>query len=233
MKYKIFIAYAGCFLQVFCASAFLDEAVRMMDNIPLIDGRTMLGKPIPYQLDTIDLKKIDLDIFSSLDTEHECRKMLKNPVKRKGWISEIYYTPEEFYLTYKKLVHFSFLLNPVSLRFYYHVLEDGNIYGLQIPGLNPQPERAQLFKEAYDWTDDTKKSPLFLERVRLACLNAEAEAAEESKKHQEQLDKRRNFLTSLEVNARLKKTETSTLRHRHIPDDSNYSPTEREKLLAP
>ena len=174
MKCKIFIAYAGCILQGFCASSFLNEVVRIMDNIPLIDGKTLLGKPIPYQLDTIDLEKIDQDVFRSLNTELECRKMLKNPIKSKGWISETYYTPEEFYLTYKKLVHYSFLLNPAALRFYRDVLKYGNVYGLQIPGLRPQPERAQLFQEIYSWTVGDIKSPtLALEHIRLAYENAE------------------------------------------------------------
>ncbi|CAO5680996.1 MAG: hypothetical protein HEEMFOPI_01424 [Holosporales bacterium] len=222
MKCKIFIAYAGCILQGFCASSFLDGVVRIMDNIPLIDGKTLLGKPISYQLGTIDLEKIDQDVFRSLNTELECRKMLKNPIKSKGWISETYYTPEEFSRKYRELVQYSFLLNPAALRFYRDVLEYGNVYGLKIPGLKPQPERACLFKEAYDWTLDIKKPPLFLEHLQRAHLNAEIEAAEESKKHQEELDaQKKNSIIYLEIDDHSNKTKSSTIRQRHIRNDSN------------
>lgn len=235
MKYKILITFTCSIIQHLEASSFFNEAVRIIDSIPLIDGRTLLGRALPYESERIDLENISQNVFSSMKAERICNNMLKNPVKSHGWLSDTYYTPDEFKTAYKELVHFSFLLNPAALRFCRDVLEDGNIYGLQIPGLKPQPERAQLFKEAYNWTLDIKKTPLFLERIRLTCLDAEAEVAAESKKHQVALDKQKKSLDiCLEIDAQSKKTEPSTLRHRHTTwNGSNDIPTERERLLAP
>lgn len=234
MKYKVFVTYAGFLLKVMYASSFFNEAVRMMDSVPLIDGKSLLGRPIPYRLENIDIQNINQNVFLSMRVERLCDNMLKNPIKSQGWISDTYYTPDEFSSAYKELVHFSFLLNPAALCFYRDVLKYGNIYGLQIPGLKPQQERAQLFEEVYEWTADIKKQPLFLEHVQLACLNAEKEAIEESKKHQSILDSQKNsFDTCLDVDVHSKKSEPSTLRHRHTWGDSNDNATERSILLAP
>jgi hypothetical protein len=110
----------------------------------------------------------------------------------------------------------------------WHFLEDGDIHGVPLPGLTPQPERAALFKEIFGWragmrpNADHALEAIGLERKRLEVIAAEEAAA-------------RATAESARLDA-AKKTQESGLRHRksHCETPTNADPeaTEKDPLLS-
>ena len=108
-----------------------------------------------------------------------------------------------------------------ALQVIWHFLRDGDIHGVHLPDLTPQPERAALFKELFDWRagqiPDANHAleVIHTERERLDAIAAEAD------------EKAARILAQAAA-----KTiqEASTLRRRRLPSDNNNS-SELDRLL--
>lgn len=138
------------------AASFNQDIACIVDNCPLIDGKNLKGAPCTYSCPVTDIHRLDNDTELAWATESQFRTMLRDPIKKIGWMHNTFYTASELKRVYSELIHFSSQFNPSALRFFWHVLEDGNVYGAYIPGLTPQPERAALYKELYEWCIGTR-----------------------------------------------------------------------------
>jgi hypothetical protein len=161
------------------AASFNEDVGRIIDNCPLIDGKNLKGISCTYP-PLISEHCLDNTTELAWSTECLLRTMLHNPIKETGWMSNTLYTATEFKNAYSALIYFSSQLNSSTLRFFWHVLEDGNVYGENIEGLFPQPKRAALFKELYEWSAGSHPdAPPALEAIRLERERLDAIAAEE------------------------------------------------------
>ncbi len=169
-------------VQVPNAASFNQDIACIVDNCPLIDGKNLKGAPCTYSCPVTDIHRLDNDTELAWATESQFRTMLRDPIKKIGWMHNTFYTASELKRVYSELIRFSSQLNPSALRFFWHVLEDGNVYGAYIPGLTPQPERAALYKELYEWCIGTRPDAthalevIHTERERLDAITAEEAA---------------------------------------------------------
>ena len=117
-------------------------------------------------------------------------RRLKDPTcsKNNGWFpfatfTHDYYSPKEILDIYRDLANKASHLNLAALMFFETILRTGQISGVTISGLEPQPERAALFQELYEWRIGTRPDATHaLKAIRIEHEKLDAIAAEEAAK---------------------------------------------------
>lgn len=192
-----------------------------LHQIRLPDGKSLYGDTTAVMgIGDFDLKSLDCDTRSALYLLGALTYKLENPVKRTNWISVEYYTPSDILLEFQKIINQAVHLNPIALQAIWHFLRDGNIHGAMLPGLIPQPERADLFKELFDWRAGQRPDAIHaLEAIRLERERLDAIAVEAAAKRRAEEDAR--------IRAAL-----TTRRHTHHESDDEHA-SSKDRLLLP
>jgi hypothetical protein len=129
---------------------------------------------------------------------------------------------KEFLNVYASIIEDASHLNPSALMLIETILRTGQINKIYFPGLKPQPERAALFKELYDWrTGQRSDANHALEAIRIERERLDAIAAEEEAKRKAEADAKaaeQAARTAMEVAAKKKLTDDAppTLRQRRV-----------------
>jgi hypothetical protein len=229
------------------ASVFASDSVQSirenvflgMHQIKLPDGLTAFGESAAVIGDPFcDVERSPLDDDHSVSTFIELgdfARRLKDPtcLKNNGWFSfatftHDYYSPKEILDIYRSLANKASHLNLNALMFFETILRTGQISGVKIPGLNPQPERAALFRELYEWRNGWRADAQHaLEAIRIERERLEAIAVEEEAPRTTAESAR------LEV---AKKTQESGLRYRKshgaTPTIADPEATVKDPLLS-
>ena len=224
-KFVVYIFAVHLLIQAPVAN-FNDDIVRIIGNCTLIDGKTLFGQTSVYSALHIGCNGFNSELTVTLPLESSIRNMLKTPIKTQSWTSDTLYTATDFFKAYHELIRLSSQLNPSALRFFWHILADGNIYGFHIEGLTPQPKRAALFQELYEWRTGMRSDANHAfkaindERERLETIAA-AEAAQrkaDADRRVAEQDTTQAPSTSIDYKPR---GESNGLRRRHLPQDAN------------
>jgi hypothetical protein len=166
--------------------SMLQNVATGIHQIRLPDGKSLFGDTTAVmEAGCFDLNHLNDDSIAASNAFAEFKKILRNPIKTHGWVRTEYYTPAEPLKYFQKIIERANHWDECSLQLIWHFLEDGNIHGVQLPGLTPQPERAALFKEIFDWRAGMRpNADHALEAIRLERerLELEAIAAEEEAK---------------------------------------------------
>jgi hypothetical protein len=176
-------------------------------------------------------------------------RRLKDPTysENNGWFSfsaftHDYYSPKEILDIYRSLANKASHLNLGALMFFETILRTGQISGVTISGLKPQPERAALYKELYEWRTGIRPDAPALEAIRIERERLDAIAAEEEAKRKAEAEAK-----AAEQAARAAATEardsavrkpltdetTSILRHRRVNTSDDQRAEEKQPLLRP
>ena len=214
------------------ACSIRDNVFLGMHQVKIPDGLTAFGESAAAMgTPFCDVERSPLDDDHSVSTFTELgdfARRLKDPTcaESNGWFSFLthtYYSPKEILDIYLRLTNKASHLNLNALMFFETLLRTGQISGVTIPGLTPQPERAALFQELYEWRTGVRPDASHaLEAIRIERERLDAIAAEEEAKRKADADEEADRLATIaaaEEVARAeaaKKTQdaTSTLRHR-------------------
>jgi hypothetical protein len=255
-KFLLMFVITGSFL---VASVFAsDQAQSIRENvflgmhqIKLPDGLTAFGESAAVMGDPFcDVKLSPLDDDHSVSTFIELgdfARRLKNPTHaaNSGWfpfasLKHDYYSPKEILDIYRNLANKASHLNLNALMFFETILRTGQISGMIIPGLEPQPERAALFQELYEWRSGARQDAKHaLEAIRIERERLEAIAAEEEAKGKAEAAEEAARIAAIAAaeNAKLemdrKSSETSGVRRRHVPRTQNTGDDDRATVKDP
>ena len=217
-----------------------------LHQIRLLDGKSLYGDTTAVMgSGCFDLETLDDDTTSAFNEFAALIYMLRHPVKNKHWMHAEYYTAADVLPHFLGIIIKASQLNPIAIQFLWHFLEDGNIHGVSLPGLKPQPERAAIFQELYEWRMGMRADAnhalkaIRIERERLDAIAEEEEAkrkAEAEAKAAEQAA--RAAATEARYNAVRKpstadEAATSTLRHRRATTTNDQREGEKQPLLRP
>jgi hypothetical protein len=195
--------------------SILQNVATGIHQIRLPDGKSLFGDTTAVmEAGCFDLDHLDDDTTSVFRAFSHFITILRNPIKTHGWVRTEYYTAAEAINYFQQIIEGAGHFNISALHVLWHFLRDGNIHGVQLPGLNPQPKRAALFRELYEWRNgwradaDHALEAIRLERER---LELEAIAAEEAAA--------RTTAEGARLEA-VRKTQESGLRHRKTHDST-------------
>jgi hypothetical protein len=253
-KFLLMFVITGNFI---VASIFASDSVQSirenvflgMHQIKLPDGLTAFGKAdavvgVPFcdfERSPFDDDDLDISPFRRLG---DFPQKLKDPTcsESRGWFSLTcsYYSPGEIIAIYKKIADDASRFKIDSLHFFEILLRTGQFNGVEIPGLNPQPKRAALFREIFEWRNGWRANAKHaLEAIRIERERLEAIAAEEEAKRKAEAAEEAARIAAIAAaeNAKLemdrKSSETSGVRRRHVPRTQNTGDDDRATVKDP
>ena len=217
----------------------LQSVATGMRQIRLPDGRSIFeGTTAVMGSGCFDLETLDDDVKSASDEFAALIHILRHPVKNKHWMHAEYYTAADVFPHLQSIIIKASQLNPIALQLLWHFLRDGNIHGVSLPGLKPQPERAAIFQELYEWRMGMRADANHaLEAIRIERERLDAIAAEEEAKRKADAEAKAAELAaateSRETSAKKPLTEetTSTLRHRRATKMNDQRSEEKQPLV--
>jgi len=222
------------------ACSIRDNVFLGMHQVKLPDGLTAFGESAAAMgAPFCDVERSPLDDDHGVSTFTELgdfARRLKDPTcaENNGWFSfailtHKYYSPKEILDIYIRLTNKASHLNLSALMFFETMLRTGQISGVTIPGLTPQPERAALFKELFDWrAGQIPDANHALEVIHTERERLDAIAAEEEAKRKAEADEKAARILAQAAAKTIQ--EASTLRRRRLPSDNNNS-SELDRLL--
>jgi hypothetical protein len=246
-KFLLMFVITGNF--IVCSVFASDQAQSIRENvflgmhqIKLPDGLTVFGESAAVIGDPFCDAKLsspkDCDTSFARLTDFTNRLIDPRLPESKGWLSFFsnYYSPKELLDIYKHIANAASKYDGDSLIFFEVLLKTGQFSGVKIPGLTPQPERAALYRELFEWqrghlTDATHAlEAIRIERERLADIAAE----EEAKRKAEETARIAAIAAAESAKPEFARKASDTgVRRRHVPRTQNTGDDDRATVNDP